>query len=160
MNTSQHATLLFAVLLLAFFTPDGSSAQTGQFKVEPSALNFGAHDIGTSSPLALTVTNNGAASSNVSIALTGSDPSEFSWNSSCLSNIPPSAKCNVTVSFAPLKIAKEESREAQLVISGDKGESQTVRLSGSAYQNLAVSPGNCDLKTSWSTNQDLLWHWC
>ena len=141
MKTSQRATLLFAVLLFAFCMADDSSAQTGQFKAEPPALNFGAHDIGTTSPLALTVTNDGSAPANLAIVLAGNDPGEFSWNSVCLSNIPPSAKCNVTVLFAPLKITKEESREAQLVISGDKGESQTIRLSGSAYQNLAVSLG-------------------
>jgi hypothetical protein len=141
MKTSQRTTLLFAVWLFAFCMADDSSAQTGQFKAEPPALNFGAHDIGTTSPLALTVTNDGSAPANLAIVLAGNDPGEFSWNSVCLSNIPPSAKCNVTVLFAPLKITKEESREAQLVISVDKGESQTVRLSGSAYQNLAVSPG-------------------
>jgi hypothetical protein len=141
MKTSQRAPLLLAALLLTFCMADGSSAQTGQFKLEPTALNFGAHDIGTTSQLALTVTNDGSAPANLTIVLTGNDPGEFSWNNVCLSNIPPHAKCNVTVLFAPLKITKEESREAQLVISGDKGESQTVRLSGSAYQNLAVSPG-------------------
>lgn len=141
MKTSQRATLLFAASVMAFCMADGSSAQTGQLKVEPPAVNFGAHDIGTATPLALTVTNGGSAPANLAIVLAGSDPDEFSWNSACLSNIPPSAKCNVTVLFAPLKITKEESREAQLTISGDKGESQTVRLSGSAYQNLAISPG-------------------
>lgn len=142
MKTSQRATLRFAALLLASFcTAHGSSAQTGQLKVEPPTLAFGAHDIGTTSPLVLTVTNNGSAPANLAVALTGNDPGEFLWNSVCLSNLPPSAKCNVTVLFAPLKITKEESREAQLVISGDKGESQTVRINGSAYQNLAVSPG-------------------
>ncbi len=141
MKTPQRATVLLATLLLAFCMADGSSAQTGQLKVEPPALNFGAHDLGTTSSLALTVTNNNSAPANLAIALAGNDAGEFSWNSVCLSNVPPSAKCNVTVLFAPLKITKEENREAQLVISGDKGESQTIRLSGSAYQNLAVSPG-------------------
>lgn len=141
MKTSQRAALLFAALLLAFCMVDRSSAQTGQFKVAPPALNFGTHDIGTTSPLALTITNDGSAPANLAIALAGNDPGEFSWNSACLSNIPPNANCSVTVLFAPLKITKDESREAQLIISGDKGESQTVRLSGSASQNLAVSPG-------------------
>src|SRR5437899_3778942 len=117
MTTSQRAAFLFSAVLLAFCMADGSWAQNGQFNVAPPTLTFGAHDIGTTSPLALTVTNNGSAPANLAVALAGNDLGEFSWNSVCLSNIPPSAKCNVTVLFAPLKITKEESREAQLVIS-------------------------------------------
>src|SRR5262249_12293528 len=142
MKTSQPSTRLFAALLFASFSALSSRAQTVQLKVEPPLLNFAAHDIGTTSPLTLTVTNNGTVSANLAIALTGDDSAEFSWNSVCLSGLPPSGKCNVTVHFAPLKIAKEEKREAQLVISSEKGESQSLRLTGSAYQNLGVSPAH------------------
>lgn len=141
MKSSQSAIKLFATLLIVFlYTSVGSYAQTGSLKVEPSTLNFGAHDIGTPSPLTLTVANNGQASANLSIALTGDDSSEFSWNSSCLVGLVAGGKCNITVSFAPVKITKEEKREAQLVISTEKSESQSLKLTGSAYQNLGVSP--------------------
>ena len=142
MKDCRRARLLFSALLLALSMSGGSSAQTAQFKVEPAALSFGAHDIGTVSPLALTVTNNGTVSANLSVALAGGDPNEFSWNGTCLKNLPVGSKCALTVSFAPLKISKDEGREAQLLISGEKGESQTVRLTGSAYQNLGVSPAH------------------
>jgi hypothetical protein len=141
MKSSQSAIKLFATLLMVFlYTSVGSFAQTGSLKVEPSTLNFGAHDIGTASPLVLTVTNNGQAPTNLTIALTGDDSSDFSSNSACPSPLPASSKCVITVSFAPLKITKEEKREAQLVILAEKGESQTLKLTGSSYQNLGAWP--------------------
>lgn len=142
MKRSQPASLLSGALLSVFCIAQSSSAQTGHAKVEPSALNFEKHDIGTTSPTqALTVSNDGSAPLNLTISLAGTDPGEFSWDSACLSNLAPGAKCNVKVSFAPLKITKEEGREAQLVLSSDKGEPQNIKLTGSAYQNLGVSPG-------------------
>jgi hypothetical protein len=90
----------------------------------------------------LTVTNSGQAPANLTIALTGDDSSDFSSNSACPIPLPASSKCVITVSFAPLKITKEEKREAQLIISTEKGESQSLRLSGSAYQNLGASPAH------------------
>jgi hypothetical protein len=141
MKSSQSAIRLFLTLLFAFVCMASASlAQTGQLKVDRSALDFDAHDIGTSSPLVLTVANNGQASANLAIVLTGDDSGEFSWNSTCLVGLVASGTCKITVSFAPLKITKEEKRKAQLVVSTEKGESQTLSLTGSAYQNLGVSP--------------------
>jgi hypothetical protein len=140
MKTSRFGTYFFAAsILCAFCIVSGSLAQISQLTVEPLAINFGPHDLGTSTPITLTVRNNSVGSVNLGITLSGNDPSEFSWNSTCLNNLLPGSKCDLTVSFAPLKITKVESREAQLVIASDKGESQTVRLTGSAYQNLGVS---------------------
>jgi len=143
MRTSQQAVRLSTVLLFASLSSTAIvSAQTGQLKIDPLVLNFGAHDIGTTSPLTLTVTNNGSASATPEIALAGDDSGEFTWNGTCLSKVPSGGKCTVTVYFAPLKITKDEKREARLVISIEKGESQTVQLAGSAFQNLGASPAH------------------
>jgi hypothetical protein len=140
MTASMFRTCFLATFTLGIFGASSFSAQTGPFSVEPPEIKFDAHDLGTTAPRTVTVRNTGTDSLTLGITLLGSDPNEFSSNSTCPSTLPAGSKCDVIVSFSPLAIRKTENREAQLRISSSKGESQTVSLTGSAYQNLALSP--------------------
>jgi hypothetical protein len=140
MRASRFRTCFFAGITIGIVCVPGGFAQTVPLSVEPPQINFDAHDLGTTTPRILTVRNTGGESLNVNVTVLGNDPNEFSWNSTCLSNLAAGSKCDVIVSFGPLSIRKIENREAQLKISSGKGEPQTVNLTGSAYQNLAFSP--------------------
>jgi hypothetical protein len=143
MKTAIFATRIFVIATaLAAFGALGGEAQTTPLGVEPPVIDFGAHDIGTSTIRTVVVTNNGTDLVNATLTWAGSNPSEFSWNSSCTSAIAPGKSCEVSVSFIPLTIAKPENREAQLKIIEGKGASQTVTLKGEAFENLGVSPGS------------------
>jgi len=137
---SFGACILVAIVLGDFCAFLSADAQNASLTVEPAASDFGAHDIGTTTPKTLVVRNNGAAPADVSITLSGKTPNDFSWSSACLSNLPLGSKCDVSVFFSPLSITKPEGREVQLVISDGRGTPQTVKLMGSATQNLGVSP--------------------
>ena len=132
--------LLIVVVLGVFSAPCVAQAQGSPgITVQPTTIPFGAHDIGTTTPKALLVWNNSTASVNLAITISGDNPNDFSWKSTCLSNLPPNGKCEVSVLFSPLTIAKPEDRRAQLAVSNGNLAASPVSLTGSAFQNLGVS---------------------
>ena len=95
---------------------------------------FGVHDIGTTSPNRVIVTNKGDANVGLQVAITGSD---FSWTSDCLKQLPPGRQCPIIVLFTPTASAL---RESSLVISSASGQQITLALTGTGFANLAVVP--------------------
>jgi hypothetical protein len=109
--------------------------------IEPHEINFGPHDIGTTTVRTLLVKNISTASVSVTLTMSGSNASDFTWVSTCLSNLPPNYPCEVLLSFSPLTITQANDRQARLAVSNGNVALSPVTLSGYAFQNLGVSSG-------------------
>jgi len=115
--------------------------------VNPSAIYFDNHDTGTTTTQTLAAINSGDGSG-LSVRISGPNPGDapgdFSWNSTCLNNVPPKGSCEINVRFSPSAIGKDkgegEDRRATLIVTNDKGEQSDASLEGKAFQNLNVSP--------------------
>ena len=144
MRNVKSSIWLCVVALGSMYAPcSGQVQNSAPVIVEPGELNFGPHDVATTTPKTLIVKNASTASVSPSVAITGSNSNDFSWNSNCLSNLSPASQCNVTVFFTPLSISKPEERQAQLVVSSGNLPVR-VTLTGSAFQNLGVASSYLD----------------
>jgi hypothetical protein len=107
--------------------------------LSPASLTFATAKVGTSTtPAAVTVTNNGTMSLNVSSIATSGD---FSQSNNCGSSVAPGASCVVNVLFTPIATG---SRNGTLTINSDaqNGTMQTVSLSGTGAVPVAnIVPG-------------------
>jgi hypothetical protein len=126
----------------------------------PTSLAFGNQSVGTTSAAqTLTLSNTGnAALSITSLALAGTNASNFAQTNTCGSSVAASAKCTISVTFTP---AASGSRTASLSISDNaSGSPQTVSLTGTGTAALvSLSPtslalGNQSISTT-STAQTL-----
>jgi len=103
-----------------------------------TSLTFADRLIGTSStPQTVTLTNVALPLTISSIAVTGTNVTDFSQTNTCDSSLPPSAKCTITVTFTP---TQPGPRTASVTITGDTGDFQQwmeIALSGTG----AVSSG-------------------
>jgi len=86
----------------------------------------------------LTVTNSGNAPLHVaSVALAGSNASEFSFTNNCAAPVAPAANCTISLVFNPITAGQHS---ANLMITDDApGSPQTISLSATA--NLAFTAG-------------------
>lgn len=106
-------------------------------------LSFGATLIdSSSSPQSITLTNTGQSALTLgknAIALTGTDPGDYSQTNNCGSSVASNASCTITVTFKP---QASGSRPASVTITDNANSSpQTVTLNGSgAYPNASLSP--------------------
>jgi len=94
--------------------------------VSPVSLSFPNQTVGTTSaPMSVTLTNNGDATLKISnITLSG----DFSENHNCAADLAPSAKCTISVTFAPTMTG---ARAGALTIASNDPTSPTmVSLSG------------------------------
>jgi sugar lactone lactonase YvrE len=110
------------------FQPAGSGAETaslnitdnqGTFPVSltgtaqatsisPSSLPFGAVAAGSSKTLSTTVTNLGtAALTSISATVTGNDPGEFTFTTTCGSTLAAGSSCTFSVTFTPTTAAEQ-----------------------------------------------------
>ena len=111
------------------------SLQTGTPKitVSPKSANFGSVQIETTSnPKTITIQNRGKGYLAInSIAITGSNASEFDETNNC-SSLSPGGSCTIIASFAPASFLGKKS--ATLVISSNDPKKATllVKLSGQA----------------------------
>jgi hypothetical protein len=99
-------------------------------QVTPSSLNFGSVVSGSTSAVqAVTVTNTGNAALTInSIAIAGTNPSDFAETNTCGVTLSSGASCTVSVSFTPASAA---GFSATLSIADNAaGSPQTVALSG------------------------------
>ena len=109
------------------------TATTGTAPVDglsPTSLAFGNQSVGaTSTAQIATLSNTGnAALSITSLALTGSNASDFAQTNTCGSSVAASANCTISVTFKP---AASGSRTASVSITDNtSGSPQTVSLSG------------------------------
>lgn len=114
----------------AALTGTGIAAQGG-VTLSPGSVDFGPLAQGATESRSVQVTNSGSGVLHIaSIALSGSNPNDFSQMNSCVSGaIAVHASCTITVNFAP---QTQGQRTASLVISDDgAGSPQSVALGGS-----------------------------
>jgi hypothetical protein len=92
----------------------------------------------TSAPQAVTLTNTGGATLNItSLAVTGANASDYSQTGNCGSSIAAGANCTIAVLFTP---SAAGARAAALSISDNaSGSPQTVSLSGTGAHDVILS---------------------
>jgi hypothetical protein len=99
-------------------------------KLSPIGLSFGDQKVGTkSSPISVHLTNEGTTTLSISqIAITGTDPNDFSQTNNCDGRVPAGGSCTIEVTFQPTATGR---RSAKLAVSDDGGGSpQDVPLAG------------------------------
>ena len=110
-----------------------SSAGTGTAPVaslSPSTLTFASQTVGaTSAAQTVTLNNTGnAALTLTSVALTGTNSSDFAQTNTCGSSVAAGANCSISVTFTP---AASGTRTATVTLTDNAtGSLQTVTLSG------------------------------
>jgi hypothetical protein len=121
-----------------------SLAGTGTAAVaslSPSSLTFASQAVGaTSAAQTITLNNTGNSALSISsLALTGTNASDFAQTNTCGSSVAASANCTISVTFTP---SASGSRTASVSISDNAtGSPQTVSLSGTGTLALvSLSP--------------------
>ena len=110
--------------------------------LSPSSYPFGNQPISIGSNAAtFTLSNTGTATLNIAgVALTGTNPGDFSQNSSCGSTLAAGNNCAVAITFTPTAVG---SRSASLVVTDNSnnvpGTTQTATLTGTGLHNMALS---------------------
>ena len=100
---------------------------TQPVSVSPLSIKYAARLVGTSNMQTVLLTNDQTTSlANISIAMGGADPADFSFKSACGSKVAPGAYCTISVTFKPTVIG---TRTATLFIADSVGV-QSVQLSG------------------------------
>ncbi len=110
-----------------------------QISVTPSSLAFSTQNVGTSSTaLSITLSNaNASAIAISSIAITGTNSSDFSQTNTCGTSLAPASNCTISATFSP---AAAGSRSAAVTISDSAtGSPQNVTLTGTATAPATVS---------------------
>jgi len=109
--------------------------------LSPTSLAFGNQSVGTpSTAQTATLSNTGNGTLSItSLALTGTNASDFAQTNTCGSSVAASAKCTISVTFTP---SASGSRAASLSITDNaSGSPQTVSLSGTgAAAVVSLSP--------------------
>jgi Beta-propeller repeat/Cep192 domain 4/Divergent InlB B-repeat domain len=131
MNAAQAVTATFNV----------SGAPATTFSL--GNLMFGDQDLGaTSGSQMVTLTNSGNATLNImSIALTGTNPADFTQSNTCGTSVDAAHNCVFTVTFTPTAVG---TRAASItIIDNAAGSPQTVSLSGTGVDfSLSATPGS------------------
>jgi hypothetical protein len=112
--------------------------------LNPTSLSFGNQIVGTTSGakgIQLKNTGNGTFTIN-SIAISGTNATDFSQTNNCPGSLAPGAQCNIVVNFSPTDFG---TRTASLSVSGDALDgTQTASLTGSgttgSNTKVTVSP--------------------
>ena len=107
--------------------------------LSPTSLAFGNQSVGTTSAAqTLTLSNTGSAALSItSLALTGTNASDFAQTNTCGSSVAASANCTISVTFKP---SASGSRTASVRITDNaSGSPQTVSLSGTGTQTAAAA---------------------
>ena len=109
--------------------------------LSPTSLAFGNQSVGTTSTAqTATLSNTGSTALSItSLALTGTNASDFAQTNTCGSSVAAGANCTISVTFTP---AASGSRTASVSITDNaSGSPQTVSLSGTGTAALAsLSP--------------------
>jgi hypothetical protein len=118
--------------------------QSPTVSLSTTGLTFADQVVGTSSPSQVArLTNLGPSALSISsIAVTGTNASDFSQSNTCGSTLAPGAYCTISVTFKPTQIG---SRTASVTIADSGvGSPQTIALSGTGV----VSGPNATLSGS------------
>jgi hypothetical protein len=100
-----------------------------QVKLSPTAVSFGSVTVGTSLTKNVTLTNVGTTTVSISsIAISGTNASDFTQNNTCGSSVAGNRSCTISVTFTPTAKGK---RTGTLSVNDDGGGSpQTAALTG------------------------------
>jgi len=114
-----------------------------QVTLSPTALAFGNQvDGSTSAPKTVTLTNNTSAALSISsVAITGSNASEFAVSSNgCGSSIGGHSSCKISVTFAPVTAG---AKTASLKITDSANNSpQSASLTGTGIAPVTLTPSS------------------
>ncbi len=108
----------------------------------PTSLAFGGWGMTTkSTPQTATLTNSGSADLSItSIAIGGTNASDFHESNNCGSRVAAGAKCTVTVTFTP---SAKGNRIGSLIVNDNGGTgSQSASLSGTGVRGVTVAPSS------------------
>jgi hypothetical protein len=114
----------------------------GALTFTPTALTFGSYATGTTSAAKkVTLTNLAGGTVTISsIAITGTNPGDFSKTTTCGGTLLVNKSCTVSVTFSPGALG---ARSATLVITDDASNSpQQVPLSGKGVPQLTLTPSS------------------
>ncbi len=103
-------------------------------------MSFGNQAINTTSAAKkVTLTSTGTTNLNISsIAITGTNASDFTEINNCPGRMAPGAKCTINVTFTPTQTG---ARAATLNVNDNAANSpQTVALSGTGVVPVVLSP--------------------
>jgi hypothetical protein len=117
----------------------GTSVPAPAVSLSPLSLAFGNQTVNTTSTaLTLTLSNTGnAALSITSLALTGTNASDFAQANTCGSSLAAGADCTIAVMFTP---SVSGTRAASLSIADNaSGSPQSVPLSGAGTHDVILS---------------------
>ncbi len=114
--------------------------------VQPSSLDFGGVQVGSSKTMSVTVSNLGEQVLQITdVSVVGQNANEFSYTTDCLTApVGPGSSCTVDVTFSP---TSEGSKSAELRISSNDPDEPTVTvpLSGTGYiPDIEVEPLSID----------------
>jgi hypothetical protein len=133
-----------ACIALAFLSTScgGGSAAAGvpaRVSLSNASVTFSSQPVGTtSSPQTVTLSNAGGAMLTItSIAVTGTNASDFDLINGCGSSLAAGASCAIVVSFTPSALG---TRTASVTITDNaSGSPHTVSLSGGGGHYVALS---------------------
>jgi hypothetical protein len=111
-----------------------------QARLSAGSISFGSQNTGTASaPQALTLSNPGTATLNVSsISIAGANAGVFSQTNNCASTLAPNGTCSIQVTFTP---ASAGQFAATLSVSDDAvGSPQAASLSGAGINTVLPQP--------------------
>lgn len=125
----------------------GTGTAGAAVTLSPTSLNFPSQTINsTSAALPVTLTNSGSATLTItSIAVTGTNSTEFAQTNTCGTSVAAGANCTISVTFAPTSASV---RSASVTITDNAADSpQNVPLTGTGMDFSAPSnsPGSITL---------------
>ena len=134
-----------SIITNAWWNPTISISLSGTGVAQPTAnlsppsMTFASQALGTtSSAQAVTLTNSGGTTLNfTSIALTGTNASDFAQTNTCGSSLAAGANCTIVVMFTP-SVAGTEAASLSIADNAS-GSPQTVSLSGAGTHDVILS---------------------
>jgi sugar lactone lactonase YvrE len=108
------------------------TAVTSSYTLQPTSLAFGNVALNTTATAGVTVTNTGTAYLPVSsIALSGTNASQFSQTNNCGTTVAVGGSCTISVGFDPTTVGSKSATLA--VTAGGGAGKQSVALTGTGF---------------------------
>jgi hypothetical protein len=132
----------------------GSGVGVAQISLTPSSLAFGNQNVKTASAArAITLSNGGSGALSItSIAINGTNPTDFSQSNTCGTSVAAGASCTISVTFTPQGAGARSA--AVSVTDNAAGSPHSAALSGTGVglAQVSLTPatlsfGNQKLKT-------------
>ena len=139
--------LLVTFIALAIFSASCGGGTTAAVPIaadslavnlSPASLSFGSRPVESSSSAQTVIVNNsGSAALGISsLAITGTNASDFAQTNTCGSSVPAGASCTISVTFTP---AASGTRTAAVTVTDNAtGSPQSVSLTGTGTSTSAT----------------------